>query len=86
MPEQAFFFYKEHKITASKNILTGAEIKSLIQKDVPAFDPTHVLVLEGHGHEEDREIKDTDSVSVEIGHGEGPKHFYSKPPTNFGAK
>lgn len=86
MSEKAFFFYKEHKITAPKDTLTGAEIKALIQKEVATFDPTHVLVLEGHGHDQDREIKDTDTVSIAIGHGEGPKHFFSKPPTNFGVE
>lgn len=86
MQEKNFFFYKEHKIVAPKEMLTGAEIKALILQAVSSFDPTHTLVLEGHGNDEDHEIKDGDSISVAIGHGQGAKHFFSKPPTNFGGR
>lgn len=84
MSENSFFFYGEHKLPSAKDALTGTEIKTLIKEAVPSFDVSHTLILEGHGAEADREIKDGDVVSLGIGHGEGPKHFFSKPPTNFG--
>jgi len=85
MSEKHFFFYNDHRIDAPKASLTGADIKALIKQVDSTFDPTHTLVLEGHGnHQEDREIRDGDTVSLEVGHGEGPKKFFSKPPTNFG--
>lgn len=79
-----FFFYKTTKVSASKEVLTGAEIKAAIKAVVNDFDPTHALFLEGHGNQEDRQISDGDSVSFALGEGEGAKHFYSKPPTNYG--
>jgi hypothetical protein len=82
--EHAFFFYLAEKIVSRTERATGAEIKGMIKVVVPAFDTTHTLVLEGQGNHEDRVIGDTETVSLEVGHGQGPKHFYSKPPTNFG--
>lgn len=82
---KAFFFYVGQKIVSKLDVATGAEIKAMIKAAVPSFDPTHILVLEGHGREEDRVINDNDKVSLVVGHGHEPKHFYSKPPTNFGA-
>lgn len=84
MAEKFFFHYKGNKIDVDKETLTGAEIKAAIKATDPSFDLTHELVLEGHGHETDRVIADTDTVSLARGHGEGAKHFFSKPPTNFG--
>jgi len=81
---KAFFFYVGQKIVSKLDVATGAEIKAMIKAAVPAFDPTHILVLEGHGREEDRVIGDNDKVSLVVGHGHEPKHFFSKPPTNFG--
>jgi hypothetical protein len=83
--DNIFFFYVEAKIPTSHVSMTGAEIKALIHEKGPSFDVSHELVLEGHGSEEDKLIKDGDAVSLAHGHGEGPKHFYSRPPTNFGA-
>jgi hypothetical protein len=80
----AFFFYVAQKIVSNLDVATGAEIKAMIKASVPSFDPTHTLVLEGHGREQDRIINDNDKVSLVVGHGEKPKDFYSKPPTNFG--
>lgn len=80
----AFFFYIAQKIVSNLEVATGAEIKAMIKAAVPSFDPTHTLVLEGHGGEQDRIINDNEKVSLVVGHGEKPKDFYSKPPTNFG--
>lgn len=82
--ENLFFFYLETKIDAAKSPMTGAEIKAAVHEKVPSFDVSHELVQEGHGNEEDKLVKDGDSVSLAHGHGEGPKHFFSRPPTNFG--
>ncbi len=81
--ENIFFFYIDTKIEVNKSPLTGLEIKTAIAAKVP-FDVSHELVQEGHGSEQDKLIKDTDSVSLTHGHGDSPKHFYSRPPTNFG--
>jgi hypothetical protein len=81
---KAFFFYVGQRIVSTLDVASGAEIKAMIKAAVPSFDPTHTLVLEGHGREEDRVINDGDKVSLVVGHGDEPKHFYSKPPTNFG--
>ncbi|MDY0279056.1 MAG: hypothetical protein RBR35_00675 [Salinivirgaceae bacterium] len=80
-----FFFYGETKIEAPDESLSGSQLKALIKSAVAAFDPAHDLVLEGHGNEEDTVITDTLMVSLAYGHGEGgPKHFFSRPPANFG--
>lgn len=81
-----FFFYNGKKFDATGPTMTGAAIKEAIRAQGGTFDPADTLVLEGNGtHESDRGIQDGDLVKLAIGHGEGPKHFISKPPTNFGA-
>jgi hypothetical protein len=80
-----FFFYIAEKIDASQPILTGMQIKQTIKARIESFDISHNLILEGQGTEEDLVIGDQEDVVLEHGHGEGPKHFYSKPQTNFGA-
>lgn len=81
-----FFFYNGNKFNAPAPSMTGAAIKDAIRAQGGTFDPADTLVLEGNGaHESDRGIQDGDQVDLTIGHGEGPKHFISKPPTNFGA-
>ncbi|MBU1775897.1 MAG: multiubiquitin domain-containing protein, partial [Gammaproteobacteria bacterium] len=81
-----FFFYNGKKFDATGPTMTGAAIKEAIRAQGGTFDPADTLVLEGNGaHESDRGIQDGDPVDLTIGHGEGPKHFISKPPTNFGA-
>jgi hypothetical protein len=84
--DQDFFFFVAERINSSKDIATGIEIKEMIKVAVPAFDLTHTLVLEGHGHEQDRVINDGEKVSLEVGRENPPKHFFSKPPTNFGTR
>ncbi len=55
----------------------------MIKAAVPAFDPQHELILEGHGHHPDKVIADTDTVSLEVGERPPVKHFFSKRPTSF---
>jgi hypothetical protein len=83
--ERYRFFYGDHKILSELKVATGAQIKVMIKAVVPAFDPQHELIQEGHGHHPDKVIADTDSVSLEVGEGYPVKHFFSKPPTSFGA-
>jgi hypothetical protein len=86
MAQEIFFFYGEDKIVVPRATLTGREIKVAITAKVPAFDSAHDLVLEGHGHDADHVIGDDESIDLSRGHGEGgPKHFFSRPPTHFGA-
>lgn len=79
---QAFFFFVAQRIELSKEVATGLEIKAMIKAEVPSFDPSHILVLEGHGPHGDEVVKDDQRISLEVGPHEAPKHFYSKPPTN----
>ena len=80
-----FFLYGDVRIEVDRESLTGAEIKAAIKVKVLTLDLTHDLVLEGRGHDADRVIADDDSVNLAHGHGEGPKKFFTRPPTNFGA-
>jgi len=81
-----FIFYNGKKFDATEPTMTGAAIKKAIRDQGGTFDPADTLVLEGNGaHENDRSIQDDAPVNLAIGHGEGPRHFISKPPTNFGA-
>lgn len=82
--KKIFFFFVENRIEVTESPMTGAAIKQAIKANVPGFDVTHDLILEGHGSEQDRLIKDDESVNLAHGHGERPKTFFSKPPTNFG--
>ena len=82
--EKFFFFFSNTKIPNEKSELTGAETKDLIKDSVPGFDVSQNLVLEGQGNEEDRVIGDDESVSLEISEDQGPRHFFSQPPANFG--
>lgn len=83
--EKEFFFYNDEKIESEKAEVTGSEIKALIAAKLPNFDKSHVLVLEGHGNQPDLPIEDQQSLSLEIGHGEGPKRFFTRPPADFGS-
>ena len=84
MTDHSFFFYQTTRIDPPTDTATGAEIKAMIKAAVPAFDTSHTLILEGHGHDPDKVIEDNQVVSLAVGHGQEPKHFFSKPPTNFG--
>jgi hypothetical protein len=47
MAASTFFFYLEHKVEVHQETLNGAQIKAAIKAEVPDFDLTHELVLEG---------------------------------------
>jgi hypothetical protein len=78
-PETYTFFGGREKYETDQSVLTGLQIKA----KVPDWDPSHDLVLEGHGDEPDRVIRDDESVSLEKAH--GPLRFSSVPKANFGA-
>lgn len=83
MAKNFFFRYDNTKIEVDTESLTGAQIKAAIKAEVPAFDSTHDLVIEGHGQDPDRVVADSDAVDLSHQHG-GPQKFFSRPPTNFG--
>jgi hypothetical protein len=83
--ERYRFFSTDVRILSELQVATGAQIKAMIKAVVPSFDPQHELILEGHGHHPDKVIGDTERVSLEVGEGHPVKHFFSKPPTSFGA-
>jgi hypothetical protein len=58
--------------------LTGAEIRAFIA----GLDPSYALFLEGPGNEPDRQIGDSETVTLEKD--KGPKRFYTVPPATFG--
>src|ERR1700750_3449089 len=72
------FFVGREKYETDQPVLTGLQIKA----KVPDWDPTHALVLEGHGDDPDRVIRDDEPVSLEKAH--GPLRFSSAPKANFG--
>lgn len=77
-PKQVFFFVDNVKYETDQSTLTGAQIKAR----VPGLDPSFSLFLEGHGNEEDQQIGDDDSVSLEKE--KGPRRFFTAPPATFG--
>ena len=54
--------------------MTGAELKALA-----GVDQQYAIFLEGHGHDADKQIGDTEGVSIKSG-----LHFYTVPPATFG--
>ena len=77
-PKLYVFFVNGVRYESKEHSLTGLQIKAR----VPNWDPTHDLVLEGHGHDPDRVIADDESVELDVKH--GPRHFSSVPKANFG--
>lgn len=77
-PKIYTFFVGREKFETDQRVLTGLQIKA----KVPDWDPSHDLVLEGHGDEPDRVIRDDEEVSLEKVH--GPLRFSSVPKANFG--
>ncbi len=75
-----FYFVGEDKYETDQESITGAQIKARI----PNLEPSMGLSLEGQGSEPDRMIGDADSVTLEIGHGDGPRRFTLVPPATFG--
>lgn len=66
------------KYESAERELKGGQIKGLVRD----WDPTHDLVLEGHGDTPDRVIADDEVVDLRSEH--GPRRFSSVPKANFG--
>ncbi|WP_316200598.1 MULTISPECIES: hypothetical protein [unclassified Bradyrhizobium] len=84
--QRHYFFYKKHEIRSATATATGAQIKAMIKAVDPEFDLSHTLIEEGHGDWEDKVIEDGQTVSLKVDSAHPVKHFFSKPPTNFGAR
>lgn len=82
--ERHYFFYDGGKIFSPVEKATGLQIKEMIKAEHPAFDLTHDLIWEGEGHREDKVIPNEETLSLEVDKKHPAKHFFSKPPTNFG--
>ena len=79
-PKTYFFFVSSTKYETELSVVSGAYIKSRVA-DLP---DKAGLELEGHGNDIDAPFGDADNVSLEVGHGEGPRRFNVVPPANFG--
>lgn len=79
-PKTYFFFVGSTKYETELLVVSGAYIKSRIVD----FPDKGGLELEGQGNDVNRVLGDTDTVSLELGHGEGPHRFNIVPPANFG--
>lgn len=77
-PKLYVFFVNGIRYESSERSLTGLQIKARVAN----WDPTHDLVLEGHGHDPDRVIADDESVELDVEHGH--RRFSSVPKANFG--
>lgn len=75
-----FFFVGEDKYETDLSSVTGAYVKSRIT-NLPAGSG---LQLDGEGNEPDVVFADDSTVSLEIGHGHGPRRFTVVPPASFG--
>ena len=71
------FFVDSKRYETDQSSLTGAEIKAIAS--VP---PNYQLFLEEEGDKPDRQIGDTETVTMK--EGEGTRHFYAVPPATFG--
>ncbi|GAB3758679.1 hypothetical protein GCM10028796_04710 [Ramlibacter monticola] len=79
-----FFFCNDKKVEVDAESLTGMQIKEATLKVDPTLNLQHDLILQANGPGEDQQIRDGEPVTLTHGHGTGPKHFYTRPPTNFG--
>ena len=77
-PPRFNFFVNGVKYVTDQPALTGLQIKAR----VPDWDPSHDLVLEGHGHDPDQVIRDDELVQLDVQG--GPRRFSSVPKANFG--
>jgi hypothetical protein len=80
-----FFFINGHKVDTSQPRMTGIQIKQAGHVVDPSVDFNQELVLEGTGSGADEKIPDDKEVDLTHDHGQGPKHFFTRPPTNFGS-
>jgi hypothetical protein len=72
------FFVNGVEYETDQDRLSGLQIKARVTN----WDPSHDLVLEGHGDEPDRVIADDEIVNLDVPH--GPRRFSSVPKANFG--
>ena len=77
-PKLYSFFVNGTRYESNQRLLTGLQVKARVAN----WDPTHDLVLEGHGHDPDRVIADDETVDLETDH--GSRRFSSVPKANFG--
>jgi len=75
-----FFFVGNTKYETELAVVSGAYVKSRIAD----FPDQGGLELEGHGSDADKPFGDNDTVSLEVGGGEGPRRFNIAPPASFG--
>lgn len=75
-----FFFVGNTKYETELATVSGAYVKS----QIPDFPPQGGLELEGHGNDPDKPFGENDTVSLEVGHGDGPRRFNIAPPASFG--
>jgi hypothetical protein len=80
-----FFFINGHKVNTNQERMTGLQIKQAGHAVDASVDVTQELVLEATGSGADEKIADDKEVDLSHGHGQGPKHFFTRPPTNFGS-
>lgn len=79
-PKTYFFFVGTTKYETELSVVSGAYVKSRIAD----FPEKAGLELEGQGNDINKPIGEADTVSLELGHGEGPRRFTIVPPANFG--
>lgn len=80
-PKKYFFFVGDDKYETDMEMVTGAYVKSRI----PNLPAGSGLQIDGQGNDPDVPFGDTDSISLEIGHGQGgPRRFTVVPPATFG--
>lgn len=80
-PKTYFFFVGDQKYETDQEVVSAAYVKSRVA-DLP---PNSGLQLDGQGNDPDIMLNDTDTVSLEIGHGNGgPRRFTVVPPASFG--
>ncbi len=77
-PKTYTFFVNGTKYETNQSSLTGLQIKARVAD----WDQSHDLVLEGHGNDPDRVIRDDEVVELKKEH--GPLRFSSVPKANFG--
>lgn len=77
-PHRYVFFVNGTRYETDQEALTGLQIKARVAD----WDPSHDLVLEGHGNEPDRVIADDEVVHLDTEHGH--RRFSSVPKANFG--
>jgi len=75
-----FYFVGSTKYDTDLEIVSGQYVKSRIE-NLPQGSG---LELEGEGNEPNKPFGDNDTISLDVGHGHGPRRFTVVPPANFG--